>query len=40
MALFNRVKQVLGDLNLLLNDICGQFYDKKAIIKDVKKVFF
>ena len=39
-ALFTRVRQVLGDLNLLLNDICGQFYDKKAIMKNVKKYSF
>ena len=35
MALFNKVEQVLDDLNLLLNGICSQLYDKKPIMKDV-----
>jgi len=40
MALFNKVEQLLDDLNLLLSGIYSQLYDKKAIMKDVNKAFF
>lgn len=40
MALFNKVEQLLDDLNLLLNGVCSQMYDKKATMKDVNKAFF
>ena len=40
MTLFKKVKQVLDDLNLFVNDICGQLYDNKAVMKDVNKAFF
>ena len=40
MVLFNEMKQVPYDSNLFLNDICGELYDNKAVMKAVNKTFF
>ena len=40
VVLFNKVKQVLDDLNLLLNDIYSQLYDNIAVMRDLGKAFF
>ena len=40
VVLFNKVKQVLDDLNLLLNDIYSQLYDNIAVMRDLSKAFF
>ena len=39
MTLFKKVKQVLDDLNLFVNDICGQLYDNKAVMMWTKHSF-
>lgn len=40
MTVFNKVKQVLDDVNLLLKDICDQLYNNTGVMTGVNKVFF
>lgn len=40
VALFNKVKQVLDDGNLLLKDICDLLYKDTTVMTGVNKAFF